>query len=196
MAQGTQVEEQVSASDVTPSALRRDPLVEVDRREAINLACPCLADGRCQENHGGIRLESCPDDGHRWTEYTQGELRVQICDHCGNPNWHLMTVLVQNRADTRSQQIKSQAQVNQAFARLWSDLDRCPHGRHEGDTCGGWRGPGQYDGGCEGGQSLGNPAIQTGQLVGYTMGSMPIRMPSRLERHVPSKWADQDRVAR
>jgi hypothetical protein len=44
---------------------------------------------------------------------------------------------------------------------LIRSLDRCPHGRHIGETCAGYRGPGIYDGGCLGGRSLGNPHLQT-----------------------------------
>jgi hypothetical protein len=40
------------------------------------------------------------------------------------------------------------------------DLDRCPHGRHVGDACAGWVGPGAFDGGCLSGRSLGNPFLQ------------------------------------
>ncbi len=40
-----------------------------------------------------------------------------------------------------------------AGARLWSDVDRCEHGRHFGDVCGN---------GCEGGVSLGHPATRDG----------------------------------
>jgi len=43
---------------------------------------------------------------------------------------------------------------------LLRSLDRCPHGRHWGDTCLGWSGPGAFDGGCLGGISLGNPYLQ------------------------------------
>jgi hypothetical protein len=43
---------------------------------------------------------------------------------------------------------------------LIRSLDRCPHGRHEGDACAGHHGPGMYDGGCLGGFSLGNPFLQ------------------------------------
>jgi hypothetical protein len=44
---------------------------------------------------------------------------------------------------------------------LLRSLDRCPHGRHWGESCAGWRGPGAFDGGCLGGTSLGNPFLQS-----------------------------------
>lgn len=44
---------------------------------------------------------------------------------------------------------------------LLRSLDRCPHGRHWGESCAGWRGPGAFDGGCLGGTSLGNPYLHS-----------------------------------
>lgn len=57
-----------------------------------------------------------------------------------------------------------------------ADLDRCPHGRHRGDTCAGHRGPGLFRGGCHGGLSLGNPWPMTGggDRIGTTLGGVPI----------------------
>ncbi|MFI0406616.1 hypothetical protein [Actinomadura sp. 3N508] len=75
-----------------------------------------------------------------------------------------------------------------SFADMWTDLDRCPHGRHEGDTCTGWTGPGVYQGGCEGGVSLGNPHIQTGSHVGFDYTAQPYVMPERARRHDPEAW--------
>lgn len=57
-----------------------------------------------------------------------------------------------------------------------SDLDRCPHGRHYGDTCAGHAGPGVFAGGCHGGTSLGNPWPMTGgdDRIGTTVHGDPI----------------------
>lgn len=56
-----------------------------------------------------------------------------------------------------------------------SDLNRCPHGRHEGEVCAGWEGPGLYDGGCYGGYSLGNPwALATSGRIGTSLSGEPI----------------------
>lgn len=79
-------------------------------------------------------------------------------------------------------------------ANLWqvklvSDLDRCPHGRHEGDTCGGWSGPGIYDGGCYGGISAGGPKRPTGAIVAYALdGRANWIMPARADRSKPEAW--------
>ncbi|WP_242890768.1 hypothetical protein [Actinomadura litoris] len=74
------------------------------------------------------------------------------------------------------------------LARIVADLDRCPHGRHEGDTCIGWTGPDTYQGGCEGGVSLGNPHLQTGDHLGYAYSASPYVMPERGRRHDPEAW--------
>lgn len=69
------------------------------------------------------------------------------------------------------------------------DLDRCPHGRHEGDVCAGWRGPGRFDGGCRGGWSLGNPALETGQIMGTGLsGSHIYAHPAREQRNNIEAW--------
>jgi len=75
------------------------------------------------------------------------------------------------------------------MARLLVDLDRCTHGRHEGDACAGWRGPGPQDGGCQGGFSLGNPYLPApGGRIGTTMYGKPIIIPERGDRHLPEAW--------
>lgn len=48
-----------------------------------------------------------------------------------------------------------------AAADLLSDLDRCEHGRHRGDVCGGVSG-------CNG-PSHGNPFLEPGQRIGTTL---------------------------
>jgi hypothetical protein len=63
-----------------------------------------------------------------------------------------------------------------ALARILTDLDRCPHGRHRGDTCAGWE-PGRPASGCQGGRSLGNPHLTPGAPVGYDLGGQPYTVP-------------------
>lgn len=67
---------------------------------------------------------------------------------------------------------------DRAFAQMVSDLDRCPHGRHEGDVCGGPTG-------CNG-PSVGN--IKAGTVIGYTISGVPYVMPERGQRHDPDAW--------
>lgn len=74
------------------------------------------------------------------------------------------------------------------LARILADLDRCPHGRHEGDTCAGWD-PQRPGAGCQGGYSLGNPALRGGEPIGTTLYGQTIWMPARGERHNPDAWA-------
>lgn len=63
------------------------------------------------------------------------------------------------------------------FARILLDLDRCEHGRHEGDQCFECKGP-----------SHGNPHLRPGQVIGYGLGGAPIFMPAREGKFEPSNW--------
>lgn len=62
-------------------------------------------------------------------------------------------------------------------ARILADLDRCPHGRHEGDNCFGCGGP-----------SVGNPHIRPGDVIGYGLDGVRIVMPARGDKHAPERW--------
>lgn len=76
-----------------------------------------------------------------------------------------------------------------SFEKMVLDLDRCPHGRHEGDACAGWRGGDDlFDGGCMGGFSLGNPYLTAGQPIGFDISGRSYVMPPRGERHDPAAW--------
>jgi len=65
-----------------------------------------------------------------------------------------------------------------ALAQLLRDLDRCDHGRHEGDSC--------FD--CPQGTSTGNPRMPVGQRIGTTVHGRAIVMPPRGERHDRRSW--------
>lgn len=57
------------------------------------------------------------------------------------------------------------------------DLDRCEHGRHEGDNCNGCGGPSQ-----------GNPLVAARQL-GFDISGRPILLPKRSENpRDPEAW--------
>jgi hypothetical protein len=62
--------------------------------------------------------------------------------------------------------------------RLLQDLSRSRHGRHEGDS--------EFQ--TEGGRSLGNDLLTTGQQIGYTIGGRPIVVPEHRERGNPEAW--------
>jgi hypothetical protein len=62
--------------------------------------------------------------------------------------------------------------------RLLQDLDRCRHGRHEGDSC--------FD--CPGGYSMGNDLIRPGLIIGHDHGGEPLAMPERGKRHLREEW--------
>lgn len=63
------------------------------------------------------------------------------------------------------------------WAALVADLDRCMHGRHEGDDCGS----------C-GGRSHGNPTLNVGQVIGYGMRRDHIVLPDREHKGDPAAW--------
>jgi hypothetical protein len=63
------------------------------------------------------------------------------------------------------------------WAALVADLDRCQHGRHQGDDCGS----------C-GGHSRGNPYLRPGEVIGYGLRGGSIVMPDRDYKHDPAAW--------
>lgn len=64
---------------------------------------------------------------------------------------------------------------------ILADLDRCQHGRHQGDACG----PADD---CTG-TSAGNPRLRPGTVIGYTLRRGPIVMPDRDHKHDPAAWS-------
>jgi hypothetical protein len=67
-----------------------------------------------------------------------------------------------------------------AFVALVADLDRCQHGRHQGDACG----PADA---CTG-TSAGNPHLRPGAVIGYGLRGGRIVMPDRDHKHDPAAW--------
>lgn len=63
------------------------------------------------------------------------------------------------------------------WAALAADLDRCVHGRHEGDDCGS----------C-GGTSRGNHRMRSGLVIGQDRHGNHIVMPDRAHKHDPAAW--------
>ena len=66
----------------------------------------------------------------------------------------------------------------QALARILTDLDRCMHGRHQGDAC--------FD--CPNGESVGNHILPTGAVVGYGLYGLRYVMPERGRLNDPEAW--------
>lgn len=92
----------------------------------------------------------------------------------------------------RIQTLQQEALGTDQIRKFLADLDRCPHGRHKGDTCAGWYGPGPRDGGCQGGVSQGNPHMAPGAIIGYGLGADPIRVPAdRQLKHDANNWYDK-----
>lgn len=58
------------------------------------------------------------------------------------------------------------------------DLDRCEHGRHDGDRC--------FS--CPTGWSGGNPLLRPGQQIGYGLDGVAIVVPSRTDKYNPANW--------
>jgi hypothetical protein len=63
------------------------------------------------------------------------------------------------------------------WSALVADLDRCQHGRHEGDDCAD----------C-GGRSIGNPHIALHGLIGYDRHGRGIVQPDREHKHDVAAW--------
>lgn len=72
---------------------------------------------------------------------------------------------------------------NCPWIKLIADLDRCQHGRHQGDPCG----PADD---CTG-TSAGNPHLRPGDVIGYGLRADRIVMPDRDHKHDPAAWRDQ-----
>lgn len=60
---------------------------------------------------------------------------------------------------------------------LVSDLDRCVHGRHQGDVCSSCGGP-----------SVGNELLPVGTVVGHDLGGHAYVAPPREQRHRIDAW--------
>ena len=66
------------------------------------------------------------------------------------------------------------------LVKILTDLDRCQHGRHQGDPCG----PADD---CTG-TSAGNPHLRPGATIGYGLRGDRIVMPDRDYKHDPAAW--------
>lgn len=81
------------------------------------------------------------------------------------------------------------ADTARRYQSILFDLDRCEHGRHEGDVCSSCGGP-----------SLGNPQLDRTRIVkgvstllpkrciGFDLSARPIVVPMRDDPHTPEAW--------
>jgi hypothetical protein len=76
--------------------------------------------------------------------------------------------------------IESSRRRDAGLLAILTDLDRCQHGRHQGDPCG----PADA---CTG-TSAGNPHLPTGMVIGYGLRGDEIVMPDRDHKHDPAAW--------
>lgn len=81
----------------------------------------------------------------------------------------------------RSADAYDEAKRETALLAVLNDLDRCVHGRHQGDSCAG----------CPEGASQGNPHMPTGTVIGYDISGHGYVMPDREHKHDPASWRDQ-----
>lgn len=90
-----------------------------------------------------------------------------------------VTAAIAGAADAlqRSGDVAGEARRAAGLAAVLADLDRCVHGRHEGDACADCGGP-----------SKGNHHLPTGAVIGYDVHGKPIVMPDREGKHDPQAW--------
>lgn len=126
------------------------------------------------------------------THFIGAKITINTCQICGRYD----SYDINRQIDMIIQLAKEQERVDNERRRialkLVYDLDRCPHGRHEGDSCAGWR-PEEgknyqdsdpYHHGCRGGYSLGNPHLKVGEPFGYGLSGMThYILPERIKRH-------------
>lgn len=65
------------------------------------------------------------------------------------------------------------------FRSILFDLDRCLHGRHEGDVCSGCNGP-----------SVGNPLVDASRLLGFDLSGRDIVLPAAADMGDPDAWRE------
>lgn len=119
----------------------------------------------------------------------QGEMNAAL--HCATTVLHSplhakVTAAIQQiehalaRTDHPTPPTPDSGTPDDTWAALAADLDRCQHGRHQGDPCG-------PDGECQG-TSAGNPHLRPGQTIGYGLRGDRIVMPDRDHKHNPAAW--------
>jgi hypothetical protein len=112
-------------------------------------------------------------------------IRPDLFDRTADPERWSNTAIGDKRLTWREAFENQEQELRRlrAMAQTLTDLDRCEHGRHEGDVCGGASG-------CDG-PSKGNPIIAcspprnvelVGRQIGFTMDRKPIVVPKRGER--------------
>ncbi|QGZ53304.1 hypothetical protein GPZ77_34300 (plasmid) [Streptomyces sp. QHH-9511] len=74
--------------------------------------------------------------------------------------------------------VSTHSDTNCPWAGLIGDFDRCEHGRHEGDVCGTTCGT----------RSQGNPHMQPGTVIGYSLRKGRIVMPHREDKYNLAAW--------
>lgn len=119
-------------------------------------------------------------DGQTWVTHLFGaKVSVQTCMICGRYNKYDLDRQIDMIIQLAKEQERVDNERRRIALKMLSDLDRCMHGRHEGDNC--------FS--CEGGWSKGNPNIRPGQVLGYGLSGMTqYVMPPREKRHEAENW--------
>lgn len=154
----------------------------------------------------------------RWAlRYHEGRAEMNAAEHCEEPADRPLLAALRDAASALTAHLRPETLSNlreipaagpaktltwrEAYERelvrarsldVWHtmlmDLDRCEHGRHEGDVCSGCGGP-----------SLGNPILIGAhprpdvfpaivRQVGYSIDGRPLLVPSRESKHNPDAW--------
>lgn len=91
----------------------------------------------------------------------------------------------------------------EGLAAVLADLNRCEHGRHEGDVCSGCGGPSRGNpipelAAAAARRLADNPRVPAVALrqIGYDIRAEPITIPERTEAHEPDPWRPRQRDRR
>lgn len=179
----------MSKNDVTPSSMGTHKCPD-EVCQHYFLPTP----GEPVENDRSTGVAAAEVCDHFWAYHSPAGTKhgIEICEYCHKPNPadidRLAALKDHQTLKDRIEALQRQVSNLEGFRRLVSDLSRCRHGRHQGDKCAGWRGPGLQDGGCQGGISLGNLGLQPGDRAGWTIDGRPITVPKYGSNHLSKNW--------
>lgn len=120
-----------------------------------------------------------------YTDRSSFDQRTRDLGYIAAANPQVVLALIE-----RLRKAEEETRALRALVAVMDDLDRCEHGRHEGDVCSGVTG-------CDG-PSLGNPIAantcptsrwkSAGRQIGFTIHRTPIVVPSRSAMRDPAAW--------
>ena len=113
------------------------------------------------------------------THFIGAKITINTCMLCGrydadDINAQISRIVQLERAAERVDNERRRIALKMAY-----DMDRCEHGRHEGDPCFG----------CPGGYSKGNPHLKVGEPFAYGLsGLIQYVLPPREKRLAVENW--------